>query len=105
MPAPTWIFDPEIYLDVEPTVEVFPLLVSDDSEEFSMEMDMSVVIGGQAPYYTGSYEVNPSFSEQTLETRNKILEEDVTVHAIEVSRTSNPAGGTTVYIGGEINHG
>lgn len=52
--------------------------------------------------YSGAYEVTPSFEEQTLPTAHKTLVEDVTVHAIEVSRTTNPSGGITVYIGGII---
>ena len=53
--------------------------------------------------YLGPYVVDPTFREQTLETRNKLMTDDVTVNPIEVSRTSNPAGGITVYIGGIIN--
>lgn len=53
--------------------------------------------------YPGPYVVDPAFSEQILETRNKVMTDDVTVNPIEVSRTSNPAGGITVYIGGIIN--
>lgn len=52
--------------------------------------------------YEGRYIVRPIFEEQTLETRDKYMRDDVTVEAIEVSRTSNPSGGTTVYIGGSI---
>ena len=54
------------------------------------------------PAYTGSYEVDPSFELQTLETSGKQMTDDVDVNAIEVSTTTNPAGGNTVYIGGEI---
>lgn len=53
--------------------------------------------------YTGEYEVDPNFDTQILETANKTLVEDVTINPIEVSRVSNPFGGRTVYIGGEIN--
>lgn len=99
----TWVFDPVIHLNVEPTVEHYQLLVSSDSEDMSMTMDTAIVVGGGMPYYTGEYEVVPTFEEQTLATADKTMANDVTVHAIEVSRTSNPAGGKTVYIGGTIN--
>ena len=54
------------------------------------------------PHYDGDYVINPAFFEQTLETADKIMDADVTVNPIEVSRTSNPSGGKTVYIGGII---
>lgn len=50
--------------------------------------------------YEGEYTVKPDFAVQTLPTTDKTLRDDVTVEAIEVSRVSNQAGGTTVYIGG-----
>ena len=53
--------------------------------------------------YLGEYDVIPDFELQTLETKNRRLKEDVTVEAIRVSRTTNPSGGTTVYIGGMLN--
>lgn len=56
---------------------------------------------GGAPY-EGPYEVTPEFSAQTLPTKGKSMRDDVTVHAIPVSRTTNPQGGKTVYIG-EVN--
>ena len=55
--------------------------------------------------YGGPYNVKPSFEDQTLYTRDKLMLEDVTVDAISVSRVTNPAGGKTVYIGGIIDYG
>lgn len=52
--------------------------------------------------YDGDYEVTPKFQSQVLSTKGKSLVDDVSVKAISVSRTSNPSGGTTVYIGGII---
>ena len=57
-------------------------------------------MGGEP--YEGEYEVTPDFDGTTLETSGKTLSNDVTVHPITVSRTSNPSGGNTVYIGGVI---
>ena len=56
--------------------------------------------GGGGDPYTGEYTVTPTFADQTLETQGLYMLDDVTVEAIEVSRTTNPSGGTTVYIGG-----
>lgn len=50
-------------------------------------------------YYDGEYEITPSLDEQTLETANKTMLDDVTVHQIQITRTSNPEGGLTVLIG------
>ena len=49
--------------------------------------------------YTGEYIVIPRVYEQTLETRQKLMTDDVTVREIPVTRTSNPQGGLTVLIG------
>lgn len=56
-----------------------------------------------APVYNGEYAVTPRFSQQILKTRGRSMKNDLTVDAIEVSRTENPAGGNTIYIGGMIN--
>ena len=49
-------------------------------------------------YYIGDYEVTPKVEEQKLETKNLLMEKDVTVHKIPFSKTSNNAGGNTVVI-------
>ena len=56
------------------------------------------VISSDIPYYTGQYTVIPTMENQTLETRNKVLTDDVTVKKIPMYETTNLAGGTTVYI-------
>lgn len=53
--------------------------------------------------YTGDYEVTPNFDTQTLETARKNMIDDVTVFPIPVYRTTNPTGGKTVFIGGNLN--
>lgn len=72
-------------------------IVEDPYTEFDVHEDVSEP-------YTGEYEVSPKFNEQVLETKGKTLDDDVTVKAILVSRTTNPAGGKTIYIG-EIQNG
>ena len=63
--------------------------------------------GGHAyPVYDGETTVVPKVaSEQVLETAMKTLMEDITVEKISVHVTSNPQGGNTVYIGGDISYG
>lgn len=58
-------------------------------------------IGGDP--YLGKYVVNPDFAGVRLETKNKILSQDVLVNPIEVSRVSNTSDGITVFIGGITN--
>lgn len=70
------------------------------SRTISAEVHRAVIEGGGTPY-EGSYEVTPHYYGQRLETAQKTLSRDVTVHPIEISRTTNPAGGKTVYIGVE----
>lgn len=57
---------------------------------------------GEYPSYTGVYEVSPDFEQQVLATENRVMHDDVTVHAIQVESVTNPSGGQTVYIGGLI---
>ncbi len=52
--------------------------------------------------YDGEYTVDPDFTQQVLRTKSKLMNENVTVNAIEVQRVSNASGGRTVYIGGLI---
>ena len=52
--------------------------------------------------YDGPYEVEPDFTGQTLATNGLRMTDDVTINPIYLADTSNPAGGTTVYIGGEF---
>ena len=49
--------------------------------------------------YIGEYDVTPSFTAQTLQTRNKSMLNDVTVQSIPVSEVTNPQDGITVTIG------
>lgn len=53
--------------------------------------------------YDGDYVVVPKINvDQTLETKDKVMEDDVLVLKIPYYETSNEAGGTTVYIAMEI---
>lgn len=77
-------------------------IVSTPEVEFQLPPFL-VVQAGTLPVYTGEYEVDPDFERTILETKNKVLTDDLVVNPIEVSRVSNTSGGTTVYIGGIIN--
>ena len=71
----------------------------------SIDGDINIPVKVDADVYSGSYTVVPAFEGQTLETKNKVMQDDVSIDAILVSKTINISGGNTVYIGGEINNG
>lgn len=78
----------------------------DGGNEISATLDTAIIVNQiTGDLYGGPYVVDPSFDQQTLQTKNKTMEDDVTVNAIMVSRTTNLSGGYTVYIGGDINYG
>ena len=75
-----------------------------DNMEFttsSQVIDIELVGGGSGrlPYYRGPKEVDPRKVEQTLETKNKSMDDDIVVHAIYYAETGNLSGGNTAYIG------
>ena len=55
--------------------------------------------------YEGEYHVTPDWDPQVLETENKVMRANVEVDGIYINSVQNPAGGNTVYIGGELNYG
>lgn len=76
--------------------------------DMRLEVDFGEVIKvteTDIPYYTGPYEVTPSVDAQTLHTAKQVMDDNVQVHAIPFFDVSNPAGGTTVYIGQEVTYG
>lgn len=92
-------FEPEFNLDDMSFDPEFDL----DGMSFDPEFDVNVNTQGDVVPYTGDYIVDPDFATQILGTKEKYMLDDVTVNPIEVARVSNPAGGRTIYIGGEIN--
>lgn len=60
------------------------------------------VVIGDHDWYDGEYVVDPAFTEQTLETKLKLMSDDVTVNPIQVEYAANESGGNTVFIGGNI---
>ena len=74
-----------------------------DDISFEPGFDVTVNTQGDVVPYTGDYIVDPDFATQILGTKEKYMLDNVTVNPIEVARVSNPAGGRTIYIGGEIN--
>ena len=74
---------------------------ADGSLEVIADGEMGIiteVVGGDLPYYTGDYVVTPTMEQQSLNTKDKILTNNVTVKKIPMYETTNLSGGTTVYI-------
>lgn len=63
-----------------------------------MKIDTAIIQTGGDPY-DGEYTVTPRVYAQTLATRYKTMRENVTVLEIPYYETTNPQGGSTVYIG------
>lgn len=62
--------------------------------------------GESVPIYDGNYEVTPLAFERTiLNTKDKKMENNVVVKEIPYYETSNPSGGNTVYIAGQVEFG
>lgn len=89
---------------------LIPLRVQQDSslrplsvEKKADSVKTRLIEGNQAsvpiPEYEGEYIVIPTVENQTLETENKVLKENVLVTAIPYFEVSNIANGITVYIG------
>lgn len=91
-----------IYLDVELSVEEYELDV-DMEEALEVDLETNIIVQKTSgDIYEGPYDAIPSFDSQELLTKNKFLNDNVTVEPIPVSRTLNLSGGTTVYIGGQF---
>lgn len=54
------------------------------------------------PIYTDDYTVIPKVRGQTLETKGKLMSEDLVVNPIPIYSTGNNSGGETVFIAKEI---
>lgn len=88
-----------IYLEVELSVEEYELDY-EETESLDFDLEMAINVNSiEGEHYQGTYLVDPNFATQTLETRNKVMDDDVTVNPIYVGQTTNVGGGYTVYIG------
>ena len=86
------VIDNVLYLDVflSESSQDLDIFLDDGSQE--LEIEMLGGSEGRLPWYLGNYEVDPRKVEQTLETRNKSMREDVVVHPIFYQETSNLSG-------------
>lgn len=71
-----------------------------DKSTFSCGFGQLTEIGTDRQHYAGAYDVVPGREESVLETKDMVMDDDVTVHPIPFYQVSNLSGGKTVYIGG-----
>ena len=73
---------------------------------FHAEPHVIAVNSGDVPVYDGAYSVTPKvYEETTLETKQKLMQKNVTVSRIPQYQVSNDAEGVTLIIGEEYNNG
>ena len=98
---------------MQPNPIFVPMTVSVDSVEIGMQvnvespslpMELGTAINVKivdAPVYEGEYVVTPKAEAQTLETAERMMEDNVVVLEIPYAEVSNLSGGYTVIIGGD----
>ena len=81
---------------------VFKIGFSPTKSVFQVEFDTAVEIKEYTgvDVYDGEYSLTPETTDQVLLTKEKLLEENVTIKAVLRQIVENPAGGQTVTIGG-----
>lgn len=66
-----------------------------------LDVTGQVILPQRLPIYGGEYEITPSVNSQSLDTKNKLLKEDIYIDAIPYSEVTNKSGGVTATIGFE----
>lgn len=90
----------EIILEDE--VNITDIILNEEFNIDEIELDVIEVEGLDIERYKGDYIITPmAYDEQELETKNKLLEDNITVKEIPYYQVSN-IDGTTVYIGSEV---
>ena len=91
-------------LNFQDICKPFGMVFEETREDFCADFsgDLRVTVIDNIAPYIGEYEVTPKVMEQTLETENKRMTEDLTVKKIPYFEVSNLTGGNTVYIGSEV---
>lgn len=68
--------------------------------KFGEVQTITEYVGGEP--YEGSYIITPKVEEQKMDTKGKIMIDDVTVKSVPFFEVSNTSGGNTVYIASEV---
>ena len=81
----------------------FNLLVEQNQHDFSVDTAEAINVNTvDLPEYEGPYEVTPKVDDQTLETKDKWMSDNVHVKEIPYYETSNIQNGLTVFIANSI---
>lgn len=79
------------------------LHISSGEAKIRLTADTTKVLMYNAPVYDGVYTVTPkAYDAQVLQTKNRVLEDNVTVEKVPSFDVSNQSGGTTFYIAAEV---
>ena len=78
------------------TIELTGNVIISRQVVLSGDVRISSSIGGIYPIYQGSYDVIPQTYDQTLETKNKLMADNVIVEEIPYAEVSNDFGKTAV---------
>ena len=79
----------------------FSVQFKESTSNFKVEFG-AVTVVPKGEIYAGPYDITPTIDLQTLATAQKFLKYDMTVKAIPYYDVGNSAGGSTVYIGNEV---
>lgn len=82
----------------------FPIEFKNLDRKFELKFGVVQLVTARpgTDYYEGSYKAVPQVIAQTLETRHKYLIDDITICEIPFFNVSNNSGGSTVYIGKDV---
>lgn len=93
-----WSTDTQILVNADLQSNTMNIKVDLVDDGFAnITVDNIYGVAGEYDYYRGEYIVTPKVVSQSLETKNKVMSDDVTVLEIPYFETSNESG-TTVYI-------
>ena len=67
--------------------------------------EVQTIIKDTYDHYKGDYTVIPDVEAVVLPTRDKLMDDNITVFKIPLWEVSNTSGGSTIYIGGEEIYG
>lgn len=79
------------------TKNQFNLTLREEKELFKLKLDLAYKELHE--HYKGEYIINPKIVSQKMETKDKIMDDDVTINEIYFNETENLSGGMTVQIG------
>lgn len=75
------------------------IVVNKKSIAGTLQVPSKIPVHDKYEDYEGTYDVKPTISAQTLPTKKRSMENDLTIEAINYAEVDNPGGGKTVTIG------